>query len=247
MEKQRAFNVELYDMMVYSPIYNPFEKTGPLGFPSTSSRSLSRKFNNSFESFSDFRIFSDDTHYYLTSEIRNISILINNIAFQYKVDSDEANTRILNIIDLLKSCDALYKPTSQKDVDECQYLDILKVVFDKINRKKNEEKNIKEKSLAKQAAKKNVKQKWFEIGEEYILKNQDKIAEDEVYKCVKFIYTIGKNPVNCVVMQKLGNNLKGDVRHLSVNDCRMFHIKYSPGLYMFPMTQRFYKKKVLKN
>ena len=49
------------------------------------------------------------------------------------------------------------------------------------------------------------------------------------------------NQINHVVMQKIGEPLHNDARTLSRLDCKMWHIKYSPDLYMFSMSRRFYK------
>lgn len=242
-QKQRILNIPQFDITVYCPIeYNK----GIVGKDLLNM--ATKKFNDELDVIKDVKVYGNSYDYALFSPLRNVTIVVKNIAFQNKVSHDEATQRMFSIIDLIKETDKYYKPNSQDEVDDCIYMDILRQVYEKRMRKEDEENAIRDKQAAKNSAKKRIKKKWFKIGEEYVLRKTDSegnVVLEEDYKCVKFIYTVGKNTVNCVVMKRLAGVIGNDARPLNVNDCRMFHIKYEPGLYMFPMSQGFYKKNVM--
>lgn len=240
-QKQRILNIPQFDITVYCPI-----KYG--GLDDVPLRKETPKFNVKLDVIRDVNVYKNSYDYALLSPLRNVTIVVKNIDLQNKVSHDEATKRMSSIIDLIKETDKYYKPNSQDEVDKCIYMDILRQVYEKRMRKEDEENAVRDKQAAKNSAKKRIKRKWFKIGEEYVLKKTDSegnVVLEEDYKCVKFIYTVGKNTVNCVVMKRLAGIIGGDARPLNVNDCRMFHIKYEPGLYMFPMSQGFYKKNVM--
>ena len=240
-QKQRILNIPQFDITVYCPI-----KYG--GLDDVPLRKETPKFNVKLDVIRDVNVYKNSYDYALLSPLRNVTIVVKNIDLQNKVSHDEATKRMSSIIDLIKETDKYYKPNSQDEVDKCIYMDILRQVYEKRMRKEDEENAVRDKQAAKNSAKKRIKRKWFKIGEEYVLRKTDSegnVVLEEDYKCVKFIYTVGKNTVNCVVMKRLAGVIGGDARPLNVNDCRMFHIKYEPGLYMFPMSQGFYKKNVM--
>ena len=240
-QKQRILNIPQFDITVYCPI-----KYG--GLDDVPLRKETPKFNVKLDVIRDVNVYKNSYDYALLSPLRNVTIVVKNIDLQNKVSHDEATKRMSSIIDLIKETDKYYKPNSQDEVDNGIYMDILRQVYEKRMRKEDEENAIRDKQAAKNSAKKRIKRKWFKIGEEYVLRKTDSegnVVLEEDYKCVKFIYTVGKNTVNCVVMKRLAGVIGGDARPLNVNDCRMFHIKYEPGLYMFPMSQGFYKKNVV--
>ena len=242
-QKQRILSIPQLDITVYCPIeYNKGIVGKDLLIMAT------KKFNEELDVIKDVKVYGNSYDYALFSPLRNVTIVVKNIAFQNKVSHDEATQRMFSIIDLINETDKYYKPNSQDEVDNGIYMDILRQVYEKRIRKEDEENAIRDKQAAKNSAKKRIKRKWFKIGEEYVLRKTDSegnVVLEEDYKCVKFIYTVGKNTVNCVVMKRLAGVIGGDARPLNVNDCRMFHIKYEPGLYMFPMSQGFYKKNVV--
>ena len=242
-QKQRILSIPQLDITVYCPIeYNKGIVGKDLLIMAT------KKFNDELDLIRDVKVYDNSYDYALLSPLRNVTIVVKNIDFQNKINHDEAMQRILSIIDLIKETDKYYKPNSQDEVDNGIYMDILRQVYEKRMRKEDEENAIRDKQAAKNSAKKRIKRKWFKIGEEYVLRKTDSegnVVLEEDYKCVKFIYTVGKNTVNCVVMKRLAGVIGSDARPLNVNDCRMFHIKYEPGLYMFPMSQGFYKKNVM--
>jgi hypothetical protein len=243
-QKQRILSIPQLDITVYCPV----EYNKGLVVEDLLLRKATPKFNEELDVIRDVQVYGNSYDYALLSPLRNVTIVVKNIAFQNKVSHDEATQRISSIIDLIKETDKYYKPNSQDEVDNCIYMDILRQVYEKRMRKEDEENAVRDKQAAKNSAKKRIKRKWFKIGEEYVLRKTDSegnVVLEEDYKCVKFIYTVGKNTVNCVVMKRLAGVIGGDVRPLNVNDCRMFHIKYEPGLYMFPMSQGFYKKNVM--
>ena len=240
-QKQRILNIPQLDITVYCPIKYRGLDDVLLG-------KATPKFNEELDVIRDVNVYKNSYDYALLSPLRNVTIVVKNIDLQNKVSHDEATKRMSSIIDLIKETDKYYKPNSQDEVDKCIYMDILRQVYEKRMRKEDEENAIRDKQAAKNSAKKRIKRKWFKIGEEYVLRKTDSegnVVLEEDYKCVKFIYTVGKNTVNCVVMKRLAGVIGGDARPLNVNDCRMFHIKYEPGLYMFPMSQGFYKKNVM--
>ena len=243
-QKQRILSIPQFDITVYCPA----EYNKGLVVEDLLLIKATKKFNEELDVIKDVKVYGNSYDYAMLSPLRNVTIVVKNIAFQNKVSHDKTTKRISSIIDLIKETDKYYKPNSQDEVDNGIYMDILRQVYEKRMRKEDEENAIRDKQAAKNSAKKRIKRKWFKIGEEYVLRKTDSegnVVLEEDYKCVKFIYTVGKNTVNCVVMKRLAGVIGGDARPLNVNDCRMFHIKYEPGLYMFPMSQGFYKKNVV--
>lgn len=244
MSKQRIYSIPKLEVVVYCPMYEIKKLVTEKCF----GKYTTNEFNANFENMKDFKVYVDETDYAVTSAMRNVTILIKNIAFQNKVNHDAAVERINSVLALIKEVDAVYQPKTNDEVVEGLYIDVLRDVYEKKIEREEEADAIRLKQEAKNTAKAKVKNKWFRLGQEYVLKKTDiygHIVGEEAYRCVKFIYTVGKNPVNCVVMKKLDGLMDTDVRALSKSDCQIFHIKYEPGLYMFPMSQRFYKREIM--
>ena len=98
------------------------------------------------------------------------------------------------------------------------------------------------------------KQKKFYIGQQYKLKlnNLDGTpAVEYCFECKKFINEIAGTEVNVLIMKRLGiYQYKNDEKVLIENpesliytlnkyDCKRYHIKYEPGLEVWPMTMQW--------
>lgn len=92
-----------------------------------------------------------------------------------------------------------------------------------------------EKLTAKQEAKKQIKTKFI-IGHIYRLayRANDKYYKQKTFKLIKFIYTINNNPVNILILKSLDNEHYHKFS-LNKNECLKYHIKYQPGLEVYPM------------
>jgi hypothetical protein len=109
---------------------------------------------------------------------------------------------------------------------------------------KENKKMLKLKHEFKHIAKKAVKYK-YRIGDRYSIrkKNIDSVdIGNEVFEVKKFIYTIGDNIVNIVIMKQVSGDLYND-KQLTTFDCKAFHLKYEHGLYVFPMNMSLLKIK----
>ena len=98
------------------------------------------------------------------------------------------------------------------------------------------------------------KEKKFYIGQQYKLKlnNLDGTpAVEYCFECKKFINEIAGTEVNVLIMKRLGvyryksnerifvDNSDSLIYTLNKNDCKMYHIKYEPGLEVWPMTMQW--------
>lgn len=98
------------------------------------------------------------------------------------------------------------------------------------------------------------KQKKFYVGEEYQLRlnNLDgSPAMEYHFTCKKFINEIAGSEVNVLIMKRLGvyryrsnerifvDNSDSLIYTLNKNDCKMYHIKYEPGLEVWPMSMKW--------
>ena len=98
------------------------------------------------------------------------------------------------------------------------------------------------------------KQKKFYIGEKYQLRlnNLDgSPAMEYHFTCKKFINEIAGSEVNVLIMKRLGvyryssnerifvDNSDSLIYTLNKNDCKMYHIKYEPGLEVWPMSMKW--------
>lgn len=237
----RKYSIDKVGALMMSPV-------GPVGRlidDSKMNTDMSVSTNSAFASARDFRLYNDDSDVCLVSDIRNISILFEGMVLLKNKDDKQATDDFNYVIDLLTEADKAYEESGNaEEARTILYYNLVRDVYESKMKAEDLKKIIQTKHEAKQTAKDTVKDKWFKIGEYYSLKKFDlsgSLKDVHVFKCVKYIYSVSNNPVNCVVMQKIGEPLSGNARTLSRMDCRMWHIKYSPDLYMFSMTRRFYK------
>jgi hypothetical protein len=104
----------------------------------------------------------------------------------------------------------------------------------------------KMKRETKKAAKLLVKYK-YKIGDWYSVRyrqlDNTEINKD-IYEVKKVIHSIGSTIVNVLIMKKIsdGTSMQDMGRNiLTHHDCKMFHIKYEPGLLVFNMNEKLYK------
>ena len=210
----------------------------------TLNEDMSHEVNSGFSYHADFILYNNEKDVCLTSESRDITIMFNDMVLLRERDEEEATQNFNYVIELLNNADSKFEESGFPDEARGKlYFNIVRDLYEnKISAEEHLE-FIQTKQESKRVAKESVKDKWFKIGQYYSLKKFDRtghVKETTLFKCVKFIYTVGVNQVNHVVMQKIGETHSGNARTLSPMDCKMWHIKYSPDLYMFPMSQRFY-------
>lgn len=106
--------------------------------------------------------------------------------------------------------------------------------------------NMQLKREAKRAAKDLIPYK-YKIGEWYSIryrKLDHTELNNDVYEVKKVIRTIGATIVNVLIMKKVSDGISqqdAGRNILTHHDCRMFHIKYEPGLMVFNMNEKLYK------
>lgn len=103
-----------------------------------------------------------------------------------------------------------------------------------------------EKQKYKNEIKKEVGKK-FTVGETLILKtkikNSSKIIKKE-FIVKKFIYTVNQQNVSILVLKRVSSSEDTDTKFtLNINDCKTLHIKFEPGLEVWPMNLNWIHKK----
>lgn len=104
------------------------------------------------------------------------------------------------------------------------------------------------KYIAKHKAKNRIKTK-FKIGRYYYQRIKPKDGSPNIvikYQCVKTIYSIKDIEVNIVIMRQL-TPYDGRKFTLDRQECQKFHIKYEPGLEVWPMEINWISEKIIKN
>jgi hypothetical protein len=104
------------------------------------------------------------------------------------------------------------------------------------------------KYIAKHRAKNRVKTK-FKIGRYYYQRIKPKDGSPNVvikYQCVKTIYSIKDIETNIVIMRQI-TPYDGRKFTLDRQECQKFHIKYEPGLEVWPMEINWIPEKIIKN
>lgn len=92
------------------------------------------------------------------------------------------------------------------------------------------------KYVTKHRAKKKIKTK-FKIGRYYFLRIKPKDGSADViikYQCIKTVYSIKDIQINVVIMKQI-TPYQGKKYTLDKHDCEKFHIKFEPGLEVWPM------------
>lgn len=242
----RKFVMERLDAIVTCPIQDVkglFDLSKP---GRTIFKDWSDQFNeriNKDTGVRDWRLFSNNQDYLLESSTRNVTIHLKGICFLNKVNHAVATERMDTLVIFINKADTYYMPHDISESANGMYLNLLADEYEKHTTAVDLEEQIKQKREAKALAKKACQNKWFVIGKKYYQKQTtatNDIVEITEFECVKYIYTIGKNPVNCVVMKRLSGEMGKTARPLSKIDCKLYHIKYQKNLYMFPMSRRFY-------
>lgn len=107
---------------------------------------------------------------------------------------------------------------------------------------------VSEKQQAKQEAKKNNRPNLkFKRGAHYMLKTSKSCIKTDfvhpIYELKQIVHTINNVCVNIVVMKQINkgsvDNLSNTKFTLTENDCRLFHVKYEPGLEVFSSLLRW--------
>ena len=104
------------------------------------------------------------------------------------------------------------------------------------------------KYIAKHKAKNRIKTK-FKIGRYYYQRIKPKDGSQNIvikYQCVKTIYSIKDIETNIVIMRQI-TPYDGRKFTLDRQECQKFHIKYEPGLEVWPMEINWIPEKTIKN
>lgn len=91
------------------------------------------------------------------------------------------------------------------------------------------------KQLSKRREKERVGKK-FVVGETLYLDTKKK-----TYILKKFIYTLHTDVVNVLIVKPLSFTPGESIDTLTRADCRKYHIKYEPNLFVMPMDMRWHK------
>jgi hypothetical protein len=145
---------------------------------------------------------------------------------------------------LIAKTDLKFNPGTEEEARNGLYAKLLFDIYGRETDIVEHERAVIEKHEQRQKAKELIQRK-FRIGSLYSTDApEDRNETSGVYKCVQVVYTIGKNIVNGVVMEHVsGDKTVGKRKTLSVYDCKIYHIKYRKGLYMFNMEKNFYEMK----
>lgn len=204
---------------------------------------------NIFRDYSSSKVNDFNTEFkqdfWAYSEIRDMGFIIPDFKVRCKLNFNEAKALFDDIVNLIKTVDNNWKPKTTEEIEEYPYIDALKDEWRKILSEKIKEKSIETKRQSKNDAKKLIQYK-YRIGDMFSLRYRtlhgDRISDD-VYQVKKVIHSIGPNIVNILIMKKIIGEYDNDISRnmLTPNDCRIFHLKYEPGLMVFNMNERLYK------
>ena len=189
-------------------------------------------------------LFNDKEHDVIfVSENRFVTIMMDDILYRLKIDQEDSVGRITELFELITETDKKFNPNTVDEAASGTYAKLLQEEYRQKTEILERNKAIVEKQRIRQEAKALINRK-FRIGSLYATDSpEDENENTGIYKCVKPVYTIGKNIVNAVVMEHISGDVGfGKRKTLSVHDCKALHIKYRTGLYMFNMNKLFYKK-----
>lgn len=190
-------------------------------------------------------LFNDKKHDVIfVSENRFVSIMMDDILYRLKIDQEDSIEKIRELFSLIEKTDKKFNPKTVDEAASGTYAKLFQEEYRQATEIHERNKAIEEKQKIRREAKALINRK-FKIGALYATDSpEDENENTGIYKCVKPVYTIGKNIVNAVVMEHIsGDNGFGKRKTLSVHDCKALHIKYRKGLYMFNMNKAFYKKR----
>lgn len=100
------------------------------------------------------------------------------------------------------------------------------------------------KTLTKNKCKKQFKTR-FKIGRYYFLRIKPKDGSADVvikYLCKKTVYSVNDIPMNIVIMKQI-TPFEGRKFTLDKHECEKFHIKFEPGLEVWPMAMNWIPEK----
>lgn len=189
-------------------------------------------------------------------KLRN-STLVSNSPFPLnKIKSMEDNKpTILQKFSSFLGLGRRKKPAQEEDliqeVQEAQEIameTIRAVTKKEKTRERREQVIYRAKYKAKHEAKRKLK-KRFKIGKHYVLRIKAKDGSRECimgFECKKFIYTMNEMPMNIVIMKQLYGD-DGNKYTLDRHECRKFHVKYEPGLEVWPMEVNWIPEKQQKD
>lgn len=182
-------------------------------------------------------------HILCYSEARQLCFKFNT----YKDNDDNSNDSIVkklsDIFGIVSYIDdeILKEPSSK--LTPTTYIFRFKKQYEEFKNEEYYSKLREEKRKTKSKAKQLVKER-FKINEILTLKRTNHLDSEylnNVYQVVKFVYSIGNNIVNSLVLKQIKGKTAFHRKQLSVKDCKSLHIKYEPGLFIFSMNTPFYK------
>ena len=187
----------------------------------------------------------------MTCQKRAMTLIIEDVLYQIDINEEAVEQKLKSFYNLICKTDKKFAPQSEEHAKSGLYAKLLFEEYEAWCERENEIKSIASKRELRQEAKKKVQRK-YKLHAFYTpvsMNDQDNTPNLEIYECVKTVYTIGTNIVNVVVMRRDGGiDMNSRKRTLTPHDCKILHIKYQKGLYMFNMNMRFYpvKEDILK-
>lgn len=203
------------------------------------------KINEHINKYKDFLIGDFDGHVLLESELRGVHIILKNFLFVMEQKPEEVDSRLDKLASLVSEADKNYVIESRNHIDGKLYMKYFKDSYDKFVQEQTSKKNHVLKNEAKTLAKKQCRYKYY-VGDQFSLMHIDERTGEMVenmYEVRKVVYTIGSNVVNVVIMKHL-SGFQNKNKQLNAFDCKAFHIKYEPELFVFPINMNFVKKSV---
>ena len=95
--------------------------------------------------------------------------------------------------------------------------------------------------LKKPEKKKQKKKNKYYIGDIYMLRRKSIDGSQEIIKTFilkKYIYTIKNETINVLICKQI-DGPRNNIYTLNKTDCAKYHIKFEPGLQVFPMSMNF--------
>lgn len=188
--------------------------------------------------YHDIDIFYDNDCLLMISRLRGVIFIFRNYSFDVKYNNDKLKNKLITLTKSIDEADEMYVVKDEKSIEPQNYLYLLNGIYTRIYDKEERDKMIHAKHESRRDAKQKALFK-YRIGDKYMSKH-NLSGNITLFEVKKTVYTVGATIINIVVM-KLIYGKPFTKNTLSRTDCKTFHIKYEPGLYVFNMNHRFRK------
>lgn len=188
--------------------------------------------------YDDIGFFYENNILLMISKLRGIIFIFRNYAFDVQYNNSDLKSKLKILTKSIDEADEMYEVKNENSINPQNYLFMLNDIYNRIYDKEEHEKMIHSKYEARREAKRKALFK-YRIGDKYMSKH-NLSGRVTLFEVKKTVYTVGDTIINIVIMKLLyGKPFTKNT--LSRMDCKTFHIKYEPGLYVFNMNHQFRK------